>query len=123
MRMSRSSDHPLDRANDSRISAATADVAVHPFDNLSASCRGICIQKRGRLHNLARLAVSALRYPLCDPRLLKWVIGVGGKALDGGYASVRDIFEKRLTGSDSVTIEMDRARAAEGDTAAEFCAG
>jgi hypothetical protein len=72
---------------------------------------------------LARLAVSALRYLLCDPRLLKWVIGVGGKALDGGYAPVRDIFEKRLTGSDSVTIEMDRARSALGDTAAEFCAG
>ena len=116
-------DDPLDRTDNSWIGAAAADVAVHSFDNLPATRLWVGIQKCGRLHNLARLAVSALRYLLRDPRLLKWVIAVGGKALDGGYASVRDIFEKRLTGSDSVTIEMDRARAALGDTAAEFCAG
>ena len=111
---------PFDRTNNSWIGAAAADVAVHSFDNLPATGLWVSIQKCGRLHNLARLAVTALRYLFCDPRLLKGMIGIRGKALDRCYTPVHDISQKRLAGADGTTIEMDRTRAAQCDAAAEF---
>src|SRR5207302_1367593 len=74
----------LDRGDDLVVGAAAAEVARHVLHDLLArrvfrlreQCRGG--------HDLARLAVAALRHLLGDPRLLQRMIALRRQALDGG---------------------------------------
>src|SRR5258708_36487629 len=61
----------LDRADDFQISAAAADIAVHVLDDLRARRRLIARQSVAGLHDLAGLAVAALRPLLRGPRLCR----------------------------------------------------
>src|SRR5262245_63479651 len=67
MVMSRLPAGALDGGDDAVVGAAPADVAVHVRDDVGAARLGIGLQKLGRLHDLARLAVAALRHLLGDP--------------------------------------------------------
>src|SRR2546426_4622847 len=60
----------LDRRDDTVIGAATADVALHVLDDLLARRIPVLRKQRRRGHDLARLAVAALRHLLGDPGLL-----------------------------------------------------
>ena len=55
------------------IGAAAADVAVHVLDDLGAVRLLVGRQQLGRLHDLAGLAVAALRHLQRDPGLLQRV--------------------------------------------------
>src|SRR5258708_4951109 len=59
-----------DRAPDSLIRRASADVAPHRLVDLLPCGTWVSGEKRRGLHDLAGLAVSALRNLLGDPRLL-----------------------------------------------------
>src|SRR6267143_506777 len=74
----------LDRGDDLVVGAAAAEVARHVLHDLLASRVFRLGEERGRGHDLARLAVAALRHLLGDPRLLQRVIALGRQPFDGG---------------------------------------
>ena len=81
----------LDGAHDARIGAAAADVAVHVGDDLLARRLLVLRQQLGRLHDLAGLAVAALRHLLGDPGLLQRMAAGRRQALDGGDLLALDL--------------------------------
>ena len=76
-------------AADILIGAAAADVIAHGLVDIGVGGVGRLGQQRRRGHDLAGLAIAALRNVLLDPRLLDWVAAVGRQAFDGGDASGR----------------------------------
>src|SRR5262249_36524077 len=66
----------LDRPHDALIGAAAADVAAYVFDDLCTRRLRLMLEQIGRAHNLARLAIPALRHPLGQPGLLHRMAGV-----------------------------------------------
>ena len=67
---------------DALVTAAAADVAGHRFNYLIAGRFWILYQQRGRLHDLAGLAIAALRNVVCLPGKLDRVRAVGAETLD-----------------------------------------
>src|SRR6185437_12581684 len=59
----------LDRADDARIGAAATEIGTHMLDDLGAAGVRIALQEIGGAHDLAGLAVAALRYALGEPGL------------------------------------------------------
>src|SRR6185312_17234579 len=80
-------------------------------------------EERSRLHDLARLAVTALRHLLGDPGLLQGMITLGAETFDGGDLLARDIVDRRLTGANGFAVDVHGAGAAEAGAATEFCTG
>lgn len=108
------------------ISATAADIACHGCVNFV--CRGRCalgpaLEKGGRAHDLAALAVAALRHIMLDP---------GG--MDSGANRIaaichrfngRDFFvlgcrNRRDTGTNSLAIQVHGTGAAKRCTTTEF---
>src|SRR5438128_374273 len=75
----------LDRGADPSVGAAAADVAGHRGVDVGVGGMRVAREQRGGRHDLARLAVAALRHVERDPRVLHLPAG-GGVAdrLDGG---------------------------------------
>ena len=69
-------------------------------------------QQLGCLHDLAGLAVTALRYLFSDPGLLQRVAAVGRQAFDCLDRLPVDIGHRRLARLDRLAVHMNRARAA-----------
>src|SRR5580658_3282356 len=113
----------LNGFDDLGVSAATADVAVHVLDDLLACRLWILSQEFGRLHDLPRLAVAALRDLMGDPRFLQWMAGIRRQAFDRRHLLVGHFGEMRLTGAHSLAVNVDRAGAAQPGAAAELGAG
>src|SRR5690349_1646449 len=68
--MSRLPRRALDRAHDALIGAAAANIGAHMLDNLLAARLRIVFEEIGRAHDLAGLAVAALRHALGEPGFL-----------------------------------------------------
>src|ERR1700683_5546601 len=74
-----------DGAANPDIGAAAADVAGHRRVDVGIIGMGCAVQKRSGRHDLAGLAIAALRHIFRDPGLLHFVQrAVLGKTLDGG---------------------------------------
>src|SRR6185295_757766 len=56
----------LDRTDDPRIGGAAAQIPVHAVHDLFVGWIGVLREQRGRLHDLAGLAIAALRHLLLD---------------------------------------------------------
>src|SRR6267143_3703335 len=113
----------LDRGDDLVVGAAAAQVARHVLHDLLAR-RVFRLRKQCRSgHDLARLAVAALRHLLGDPRLLQRMIAVLRQALDGGDFLALHRRYRSDARSRRHTIQVNRARAALRHAAAEFRAG
>src|ERR1043166_640076 len=102
----------LDRADNLQVGAAAADVAVHVGDDLVARRALVGGEQFGRLHDLAGLAVAALRHLLGDPGLLQRMGAVGGKALDGGHRFAFDQRHRHGAGARRPAIDVYGAGAA-----------
>src|SRR5258708_32715795 len=113
----------MDGPSYARVGTAAADVAGHGFVNISVGGLGIFFQQDGCTHDLSGLAVAALRNVDFDPGALHRVGVVGGEALSGCDMLAFDAGQRRDTGADGATVEMDSAGAAECHAAAEFCPG
>ena len=74
----------MDRASDALIGAAAADVAAHGVIDVRVGRMRVFAEQHSGRHDLARLAVSALRDILLDPRALQRMAEVGGETFDGG---------------------------------------
>src|SRR5205807_9754889 len=117
--MSRSLRGPVDRRPDALIGAAAANVGHRGVD---VGVRGVRLlgEQRRRGHDLARLAVAALRHVFRDPRPLYGVGAVLRQAFDRGDALVGDSRNGQHARSGRRAIQMHRTRAALGDAAAEL---
>ena len=112
-----------DRLLDPRIGHAAAEIAVHMRDHFFLGGIGILGEQRSRLHDLAGLAVAALRNLLGDPCLLQRMIALGAEAFDGGDLLADGVADRGLAGSYGFAVDVNRAGAAQAGAAAEFRAG
>ncbi len=113
----------VDRLLDPLVHPAAAEIRAHHRVDLGVGRSRLGAEERGRRHDLAGLAVAALRDVLLDPRRLERVEAVRGQAFDGRDLRARDLADRRHAGSHRLAIEVHGARAAEGHAAAEFGAG
>src|SRR3954470_19339410 len=88
----------FDRAHDALVGPAAADVGAHMRDDLAARRRWIGLEQIGRAHDLAGLAVAALRHALGNPGLLQRMAGIRGQALDRRHRLAGDLRDLRLAG-------------------------
>ena len=107
---------------DALISAATADVARHRFAYLVLAGLWIFGEERYGLHDLADLAIAALRDIDLTPGLLDRVISSWMKSLDRRDLAADHVGNRRDAGARCLLVDDHRAGAAKGLAAAEFCA-
>src|ERR1700716_723405 len=110
----------MDRVFDALVTAAAADIARHRFSYLIVCGFWIFHQQCGRLHNLAGLAIAALRDIYLAPGLLNRVITRGMEAFDGRDLSVDHVGNRSDAGTYGLLVHDDGARAAESLAAAKF---
>src|SRR5882724_7980067 len=108
---------------DALVAATAADVTGHRFAYLVVVRFRVLVQKRRRLHDLAHLAVAALRDIHLAPRLLNRVIAGGVEAFDGRDLAAADIGYRGDAGAHGLLVDNDGTGAAERLAAAEFGAG
>src|SRR6266705_1535370 len=114
----------LDSLADSHISAAAADVPRHGGVDIAVGRVGVGREQRRRGHDLAGLAITALRHLQRDPGLLDLSAGGrGANGLDGGDALAGRGSDRRDARARRLAVEVHRARAAQRHAAAEFRAG
>src|ERR1700722_628579 len=113
----------LDGAEDARIGAAAADIAIHVANDVVAARILVGRKQRRGLHDLAGLAVAALRHLQIEPGLLQRMVAIGRQPFDGGDALARHHGDRRLARPHRLAVEMDRAGAAHAGAAAIFRAG
>jgi len=109
----------MHRAAEPLVCAATADVGEIGVDVGVGRIR-IGLEIGRRRHDLAGLAVTALRHLFRQPRLLHWMRAVGREALDGDDLCPFDATDRHRAGAHSLSIDVHGASAALGDAAAEF---
>jgi len=68
----------LDRGADAVVGAAAADVTAHRGVDVGIARLAFDCEQRRRAHDLARLAVAALRHVLCNPGRLHRLAGLAG---------------------------------------------
>src|SRR5580658_2426113 len=81
----------LNGGDDAGVGTASADVAVHVPDDLLACRLGIVSQQIRGLHDLAGLAVAALRHLHRHPGFLQRMAGIRRQAFDGRHLFVGDL--------------------------------
>src|SRR6185369_1912345 len=114
----------LDRFANTRVRAATTDVAAHRlFDIFVCWFRGV-FEERNGCHDLTTLTVATLHDVLLNPRVLHCAAdGVLTDAFDGHDRTIADVRNRENARTCGYSADMDRARAASADATAEFRAG
>jgi hypothetical protein len=102
----------MNGAADSRVGAAAADVAGHRVIDIRVGGLGVLAQEHGGGHDLARLAIAALRNFLLDPGALQRMRQILRKALDCGHLLSDGSRDGRDARAHGFTINMDGASAA-----------
>jgi hypothetical protein len=82
----------------------------------------ILLEERRGLHDLAGLAIAALRHVVGAPGALHGMRAVLAQPLDRRDLLTRRFADGGDAGPHRLAVEMHGARAAGADTAAEFCA-
>src|SRR5258706_3004683 len=114
----------LDSVANPHISAAATDVPGHGGIDIAIGGVGLGGEQRRCGHDLAGLAVTALRHLQLDPCLLDLLAG-GGRAngLDRGDALTGGRGDRRDARAHCLAIEVHRAGAAHRNSATELGAG
>src|SRR5690242_10641471 len=105
------------------VHAAAAEISAHGGLNLLIARLGSFRQQRRRRHDLSRLAISALRHLLRDPRLLHRMRIVGRQSLDGGDLLRSNSRDGGLARADRLAIKVHRTSAAQPHPTAVLGAG
>ncbi len=84
---------------------------------------GKSFSKACRLHDLAGLAIAALRNLKVDPGLLQRMLSLGIEPFDRRDLGAGDAADRRDAGARGASAYMHGAGAAHADAAAEFGAG
>src|SRR5882672_2802305 len=112
----------MHRAAEPLIGAATADVGEIGVDIGVGRVR-IGLEIGHRRHDLAGLAVTALRDLFAQPRLLHRMLAVGREPLDGGDLLPFDAADRHRARTDGLSVDVHGAGAALGNAAAELRSG
>src|SRR5438132_6185621 len=110
----------LDGGDDAVVGPASTNIAVHMRDDVGASGLGILGEELCRLHDLAGLAVAALRHLFRDPGFLQRMRRIRRQAFDGHGFLAGDRAHIDLAGTLRRPVDVDCAGAAETGTAAVF---
>src|ERR1700742_4310721 len=110
----------MDRVFDALVTAAAADVARHRFAYLVVGRFWIFRQKRSGLHDLASLAIAALRDIELAPGLLHGVIAGGVEAFDGRDFPADYVGNRGDARAHRLLVDDNGAGATEGLAAPEF---
>ena len=81
------------------------------------------LQHGGGLHDLAALAISALRHVAGLPGFLQWMFARGAQPLDGGDALARGLPHRSQATARRLAVHVHGACAAQAHPAAEFRSG
>src|SRR5580704_2588874 len=120
--MSRLPRGALDCAHNALVRAAAADVGAHVLDDLIPRWPGLLLEQVGRAHDLAGLAVAALRHALGKPGFLHGVARIWRQPFDRGYRLPGDLGHLGLAGECALAINVHHAGAAQTSAATEFSA-
>src|SRR6185437_1814379 len=110
----------MNRLPDARIGSAPAQIAVHTSIDVLVAWMRVFGEQRSGGHDLAGLAIAALRDVDLSPGNLQRVLAVRRKPFDSSDAPVCGARGRRHTRSYGLTIQMNRASAALTDAAAVF---
>ena len=110
----------MDRLADAHIGGAAAEVAAHGEVDVTVGRPLVRLQQRDRAHDLARLAVAALRHVARDPGALHGHRFTAGDALDGGDLAVAQLGHGQRAGAHRHVAHQHGAGAAERRAAAEL---
>src|SRR6266853_5468133 len=111
----------LDSLADSHISAAATDVPRHRGVDVAVCRVWFGGEQRRRRHDLAGLAIAALRDLEIEPRLLNLPAGgCGTDGLDRGDALAGRGGDRGHARAHRLAIQVDGARAAQTEAATEF---
>src|SRR3954451_17280779 len=114
----------LDRLADADISAAAADIAAHRIVDVRIGRMRFILQQCRRRHDLARLAISALRDLMLEPSLLDLRTDrCRTYRLNRCDLGVTNAVDRRDAGTDGGAVEMHGAGATQRHAAAELRAG
>src|SRR5947207_10616025 len=113
----------LDGAHDPRVSPATADVGAHVVPDLRARRARIRREQRGGAHQLARLAVAALRHALGEPGALQRVQAPWRQPFDRGDRLALHARHRRQAGKRAPALDVHHADAALPGAAAVLGSG
>lgn len=113
----------MDSTSDAAVGSATANVAGHGVVDVAIRRLRFLFEERGCGHQLAGLAIAALRDVEFDPGFLERMGAVRRKTFDGGNALSFAARNCRDAGSNGLAVHMHRARPALSDSATEFGAG
>src|SRR5438105_7739867 len=105
------------------IRAAAADVAGHGLVNVFITGLWLLAQQNRGAHQLARLAVAALRNIFFYPGALQRMAQVSRQSFDGGYLLTLHARQRRYAGTSRFAINVHGASAAERHAAAVLGAG
>src|SRR6266700_1092575 len=110
----------MDSRADALVGVAAANVSAHPIVNVLIRRFTISAQQTNCGHHLAGLAITTLRNVELSPNRLDNLGDFSGNTFDGHNVPVSNIRETGLTGARRLTVDMDRACAAQRLTAAVF---
>src|SRR5436190_18526942 len=114
----------MNRGADAAVGSAAANVAGHGVIDIRVRWLWIFRKQCRRAHDLARLAVAALRHVLGDPGLLHGFADVTRADLfDRGHLLAGDSRHRRHAGTRRSAVDMHSASAALRDAATELRAG
>src|ERR1035437_6932510 len=111
---------PVNGGANPQIGDAPADVAVHRRVDVRVRRLGRLLEQRGRSHQLARLAVAALRHVEFLPGALQRVRAVRGESFDGRDLRAGDRRDLSLARPGRRAVDVHGARAALAYAAAEL---
>jgi hypothetical protein len=110
----------VDRGANARIGAATAQIAGHHLIDALVRWLGDMLEKRNGLHDLAGLTIAALRDLMFDPGLQNRVCVSICQPFDRDHRLSGDVADTRLAGTDSLSVDPDRAGATLRHSASVF---
>lgn len=105
------------------VGAAAADVAAHGVVDIGIGGMGFFREQSRRGHDLAGLAIAALRNIFLDPGTLDGMAPILGETFDGGDFFAGNVGDGQHARARGFAVDVHGASAALHDAASEFRAG
>src|SRR5215831_9007557 len=108
---------------DALITTAATQIARHRGVDLRIAGRRLALEQGRGLHDLAGLAVAALRHVQGSPGDLRRVLALGVETFDRDHRLARHVGHHDSASADCLSLKMDRTRAAKTKAATKLRSG